>query len=76
MEFAIGDLFAYPVLTDLARKIDSSAPTVLLPITRARRGATTASTRSVITAVGFDDQKIASRDVATRYDLPIEGSVD
>jgi arthrofactin-type cyclic lipopeptide synthetase C len=76
MEFTISDLFAYPVLTDLARKLDSSAPAVLLPIKRARRGATIASAHSVITAVGFDSQKIASRDVATRYDRPTEGSID
>jgi hypothetical protein len=35
--FAISDLFAHPVLTDLARKLDHSAPAVLLPITRANR---------------------------------------
>jgi hypothetical protein len=49
---SIGDLFTQPVLADLARKLDHSEPEILLPITRARRGAKAASAHRVGTAVG------------------------
>jgi amino acid adenylation domain-containing protein len=62
VEFSIGDLFTHPVLADLARKLDHSAPAILLPITRAKRGARAASAHRVVTAVGPNGQKIASRD--------------
>jgi len=52
MEFSIGDLFTHPVLADLARKLDHSAPAILLPITRARRGARVASAQRAVAAVG------------------------
>jgi acyl carrier protein len=69
VELTILDLFTHSVLTDLARKLDNSTRTVLLPITRARRGAQSASAHRVITAVGSNGHKIGScDDTATWYD--------
>jgi hypothetical protein len=48
----------------LARKLDHSAPAILLPITRAKREGKDASAHRVVTAVGTNGQKIAPRDAS------------
>ena len=74
VEVAIRDLFAHPVLADLACILESAVQAELLPIasvTHAKRnGQLLSLAPHVITATGPNGHKIASRDNGgTWYDL-------
>jgi amino acid adenylation domain-containing protein len=63
VEVAIRDLFAHPVLADLARTLDGAEHTTPPPISRVKRHERSLLiTPGVITATGPNGHKIASRD--------------
>ena len=68
VECSIGDLFAHPVLADLASQLEHSAPAVLRPITRARRSATAAALFLSLRRLDPMIRKFHFRDLARWYD--------
>ena len=70
VEVAIRDLFAHPVMADLARCLKGSSQAVLPRITPANRGGRISVASRTLSATGPNGQKIVSRDNGRNwYDL-------